>query len=282
MEFYKKCYICYNTIKRFKEAVKMKRKIGFIGTGKITSVVVEGFCKRGGSNMEITVSPRNKERAERLRTRFNQVKTAANNQEVIDNSTIVFIALLPDAAPQIIKKLRFKEDQKIISLIPMIVIEEMKKMIYPAKDVTRALPWVSAAYRFGSILYFPGSSEARELLAELGNPIPVPDEHQLHILWAVTGLISPYFDLMARISDRAVEYGVDKTISRKYTAAMFETLAKLALETGEDFHDMADDAATPGGLNEQAKKMIEKSGGYKSFIDALDAIVKRFPDIQNK
>jgi pyrroline-5-carboxylate reductase len=256
----------------------MKKRIGFIGTGKITSAVVEGFCKHGNGNNEIIVSSRNRERSARLSSRFSQVKVAKKNQEVIDHSEIVFFALLPHKAPPVIKELRYREDLKIISLIPMIVVEELEKMVYPAVNITRAIPLPPAAYHFGSVLYYPESGYAAKLLSELGNPIPLPDEHQLHILWAVTGLISPFFTLLAEISNRAVEYGVDRTISNKYIAAMFGALSNLAFETDGDFLEMADEAATPGGLNEQARKMVAEAGGYKSFIDALDAIVKRFPD----
>lgn len=256
----------------------MKKRIGFIGTGKITSAIVEGFCKHGDANNEIIVSYRNKDRSARLGNGFSRVRVAKNNQEVVDNSEIVFFALLPHEAPPVIKELTYREDLKIISVIPMIVVEELEKMVYPAVNITRAIPLPPAAYHFGSVLYYPESEYAGKLLSELGNPIPLSDEHQLHVLWAVTGLISPFFTMLAEISNRAVEYGADRTISKKYIAAMFGALSNLAFETGGDFLEMADEAATPGGLNEQARKMIAEAGGYKSFIDALDAIVKRFPD----
>ena len=41
-------------------------KLGFIGTGIITTSVVTGFCESGMENLQIVVSPRNKERAQML------------------------------------------------------------------------------------------------------------------------------------------------------------------------------------------------------------------------
>ena len=74
-------------------------KLGFIGTGIITTSVVTGFCESGMENLQIVVSPRNKERAQMLHEKYPEiVSVAADNQEVVDRSDWVFAALLPKAA----------------------------------------------------------------------------------------------------------------------------------------------------------------------------------------
>ena len=62
-------------------------KLGFIGTGIITTSVVTGFCESGMENLQIVVSPRNKERAQMLHEKYpGIVSIAADNQEVVDRS----------------------------------------------------------------------------------------------------------------------------------------------------------------------------------------------------
>ena len=62
-------------------------KLGFIGTGIITTSVVTGFCESGMENLQIVVSPRNKERAQMLHEKYPEiVSIAADNQEVVDRS----------------------------------------------------------------------------------------------------------------------------------------------------------------------------------------------------
>ena len=81
-------------------------KLGFIGTGIITTSVVTGFCESGMENLQIVVSPRNKERAQMLHEKYPEiVSVAADNQEVVDRSDWVFAALLPKAAEDILKPL---------------------------------------------------------------------------------------------------------------------------------------------------------------------------------
>ena len=58
-------------------------KLGFIGTGNIVSDVVTGICKSKIPFKKIIISPRNKQKALKLKRRFKKVIIAKNNQEVI-------------------------------------------------------------------------------------------------------------------------------------------------------------------------------------------------------
>ena len=68
-------------------------KLGFIGTGNIVSDVITGICKSKISFKKITISPRNKNKAQKLKKTFKKVIIAKNNQEVIDNSDWVFLGV---------------------------------------------------------------------------------------------------------------------------------------------------------------------------------------------
>ena len=65
-------------------------KIGFIGTGKITSSIIYGIFKSKLKISKIYISPRNKSIAKKLSKKFKAVKIAKNNQEIIDNSSLIF------------------------------------------------------------------------------------------------------------------------------------------------------------------------------------------------
>jgi hypothetical protein len=58
---------------------------------------------------------------------------------------------------------------------------------------------------------------------------------------------------------------------------MYACLASLAeSKTGTGFADLAREAATPGGLNEMALKLIEGGSTFPDLRRALDAILARF------
>ena len=60
-------------------------KLGFIGTGKITSSVVIGICRSKISFKKIILSPRNKSVAKNLKRKFKKVVIAKNNQEILNS-----------------------------------------------------------------------------------------------------------------------------------------------------------------------------------------------------
>ena len=91
-------------------------KLGFIGTGKITSSVVAGICSSKISFKKIILSPRNRNIAKKLKRKFKKVAIAKNNQEIVDSCNWIFLAVTPTVGQKIIKNLKFRSSQTIIAL----------------------------------------------------------------------------------------------------------------------------------------------------------------------
>tara|TARA_A100001015_G_scaffold53094_1_gene58191 strand:- start:949 stop:1299 length:351 start_codon:yes stop_codon:yes gene_type:complete len=104
-------------------------KLGFIGTGKIASSVIIGICKSKIKYKQIIISQRNRKISNSLRRRFKKITIAKNNQEIIDKSNWVFLSVTPKVGKKIIKILKFKAGQTIVSFISTINLSELKKMI---------------------------------------------------------------------------------------------------------------------------------------------------------
>ena len=83
-------------------------KLGFIGTGKITSAVVTGICRSKISFKKIFLSPRNRNVARELKKKFKKVSIAKNNQEVLNSCNWIFLAVTPTVGNKILKNLKFK------------------------------------------------------------------------------------------------------------------------------------------------------------------------------
>ena len=130
-------------------------KLGFIGTGKITSSVVIGVCKSKIKFKKIILSPRNKRIANNLKKKFSKISIAKNNQEVINNSNWVFLAVTPTVGKKIIKELKFKSNQTIISFISTITLPELKKMIKVRSDIVRAIPLPPISLKKGPVPICP-------------------------------------------------------------------------------------------------------------------------------
>ena len=58
-------------------------KLGFIGTGKITSSVITGICNSSIKYNRIFVSSRNNKISKNLKKRFKKISIEKNNQKII-------------------------------------------------------------------------------------------------------------------------------------------------------------------------------------------------------
>ena len=251
-------------------------RMGFIGTGNIASAVVEGFCTSDIACL-IQVSPRNEQKARNLEARFPQVHRAVSNQEVLDQSEVVLLALRPAVAPEILRSLRFRAEHTVLSFIPVIPRQTLSGLVQPAVRVYKVLPLPYVAKHLGLVPFYPADSWVAAFLSPLGEPLPLQEERELHLLWAVTGLISPFYALLEVVQSWCVAGGADAETSKRYTASMYACLANLAeSKAGIGFAALAEEAATPGGLNQMALKMIKEGATLPDLRRALDAILARF------
>ena len=91
--------------------------LGFIGTGKIASSVITGICNSQISYKKIIVSHRNKAISQKLKKKFKKIVIVKNNQKIIDDCDWIFLSVTPTVGEKIIKDLKFRSNQTIISFI---------------------------------------------------------------------------------------------------------------------------------------------------------------------
>lgn len=252
-------------------------QIGFIGVGKITNAIVEGLCTSSIEDTQIYLSPRNEANARRLAEKYAQVERLESNQQVIDRSDIVFIAVRPAVALEVLHTLMFREKQIVVSLIPLLKRAELLNAVAPATHVTRAVPTPTVMQHTGPILLFHSNDTVTQLFRHLGQPLEVTDEQQLHVLWTLTGLITPYYDLLHELSSWTIANGVDGTTGNQYIAGLFQALSFAAQQESHiNFKELAQHAETPNGMNEQAGREIREKGAHHAYRIASDNLLTRF------
>lgn len=253
-------------------------KLGFIGTGKIASAVIEGICSSEIGDAMIRISPRNEGRSLNLSQKYTNVMRMEGNQGVVDESDCIFLALQPSQAAEILSDLHFREDQTVVSLIPLIRQTDLSRIVSPAGNVCRAIPLPTVVNHNCPIPVFNATDKVINIFKNIGQPLIVDNENQLHTLWTLTCLITPFYDLLNELSIWTVEHGVDKAIANQYIANLFQSLAHTAQVADPiDFGMLALHAATPNGMNEQAGLEIRARGAHTSYREAAEKILARFP-----
>ena len=151
---------------------------GFIGSGKITSSIVYGISKSKLKSSKIYISSRNRSIASHLSKKFKFVKVLKDNQEIINKSQIIFLAITPTVGNKILDELKFAKNKKIISFISTINLANLKKLT-KSKNIVRAIPVPPIEIKKGPIIICPPNQNAKNFFNHLGKVIEVNNEKKM-------------------------------------------------------------------------------------------------------
>ena len=253
--------------------------IGFLGCGKISNAVARGYIGAPGVQRpkKIIVSPRNAEKAAALKEEFpDMVEIAANNEAVVAGSNIVFIGLVPEVARAILPTMPFTAEHHVISMMAAVNYDEVVELtrVDPSR-LTKTVPLPGAARRSGPILSYPSAAYAEAVLSVVGTPVPCASETDMKPLITIAGHISPFYELMNVTQQWTVSQGLSPESARLYISAFYSGLASAATMTTDSFQEMVEEAATPGGLNEQTTEFLRNSEHFNLHTQSLDVVLNR-------
>ena len=251
-------------------------KLGFIGTGKITSSVVSGICRSNLSFKKILLSPRNRSIAKKLTKNFKKVSIAKNNQEILNSCNWIFLAVTPTVGQKIIKDLKFKSTHTIISFISTMTLPQLRKAIKVKAEIIRAIPLPPISIRKGPVPIFPPNKKVKNFFNKLGTTVEINNEKLSKNFWSTSGMMAPFYELLSTMSNWLVEHGVKRDKAQKYITSLFVALSEDAVvNSKKDLKYLVKESQTPRGLNEQGVKELRKAGFYRSTEKTLNSILKR-------
>ena len=251
-------------------------KLGFIGTGKISSSVITGICGSSIKYSKIYISSRNSKIAKGLKKKFKRISIEKDNQKIVDNSNWVFLAVTPTVGEKIIKNLKFKSSQTIVSFISTITIPVLKKMIKVNADIVRAIPLPPISLKKGPVPICPPNKKVKNFFNKIGSTVEIKNEKLSINFWSTSGMMASYYEILKIISDWLVKKGIKRLDAQKYITNLFLALSEDAVvNSNKELKYLVKESQTPKGLNEQGLKEMNKKGVYKSVISTLNSIHKR-------
>jgi len=251
-------------------------KLGFIGTGKITYSVVTGVCRSKISFKKIMLSPRNRNIAKKLKRKFRKVSIAKNNQEIINSCNWIFLAVTPTVGQKIIRNLKFKSNQTIISFISTMTLPQLKKAIKVKATILRAIPLPPISLRKGPVPVFPPNNKVKKFFNKLGTTVEIRNEKLSKNFWSTSGMMAPFYELLSTMSNWLVKRGIKRDKAQQYITSLFVALSEDAvINSKKDLKFLVKESQTPKGLNEQGVKELRKAGFFRSTEKTLNSILKR-------
>jgi pyrroline-5-carboxylate reductase len=250
--------------------------LGFIGTGKIASSVITGISKSKISFKKIIISPRNRVVAKDLKKKFKKIIIAKNNQQIVDQCDWIFLSVTPTVGEKIIKDLKFKSKQTIISFISTITLAQLKKAIKVKAKIVRAIPLPPISLKKGPVPICPPNKKVKTFFNKLGTTVEINDEKSSINFWSTSGMMAPFYELLRVMSDWLVKKGVKRNNAQKYITSLFLALSEDAvINSKENLKNLVKESQTPKGLNEQGVRELTRVGFYKSLEKTLNSIHKR-------
>ena len=259
----------------------MGTKIGVIGVGTISTAIVKGFNKDGLSENEFVLCPFDLEKAKVLTDKFSNVTVATSNQDVLDKSEWVIIAIIPSIGREVLTDLKFREDHRVINLMTDHKLEDVAAMIGKTKVLVRMVPLPFIVHRIGPIVVYPPSPDTEQLFSPLGDIVSVESEKAMETMSVTTALMSPFYQLMNDVIKWGIKEGLTTEQAVQYSASFFSALLFMIKGRDVDGINKLVNDMTPGGINEMALMLIREVGGFDLWPESLDKVMDRIKERRN-
>ncbi|WP_336288060.1 MULTISPECIES: pyrroline-5-carboxylate reductase [unclassified Bartonella] len=255
-------------------------KIGFLGTGKISASMVDGLMNSTFDVPSIIVSPRNAQIAERLSRSYAKVTIAENNQALLDMSDCVFLCLPNQIAEEVLRSLRFRPEQLVVSVLAMAKAAEVEEWVNHKVYRAVPLPFVAECKNLTPI--YPDHPFLRTLFDALGGTVVLDAEDQFNLFMTAGSLMGVYFNFIETAHQWFVAQGLKKQQSAEFLAMMFGNLTdemrKIIATDGSaslDFALLEKEFSTKGGTNEFLSNCFSRQGGRSALITALETTLQK-------
>lgn len=229
-------------------------RVGFIGTGEIASLMVQGLT---GQGHEIVVSDRNAAVAARLATTVPGLRVAPNAQ-VVEGADIVILCLLAKVADPALAGLPWRTGQSVISVMVDVGLAKLQRLCAPATDIAITIPLPPIATGGCPLPVYPDSPALEALYGAKNRVFTVRDEVALNAHFGATALCSPFLEQVLTTADWLAGFTGDADQSQAYVR---DVLRGYLPEDGAKGHLARDlqSLSTEGGLNATLRAAMKQA-----------------------
>lgn len=222
---------------------------GFIGSGRITRIILKGLSNTGLTFSNVVVSDIIAGYLEKLKQTYPEICISYNDDKLPARQDIVFLSLHPPLICDILKEIRteLSKNSILVSLAPKITISKMQEALGGFSRIVRVIPnapsIVNAGYNpvsFSSGITEKEKAAVLDLLKPLGD-CPVVPEEKLEAFAVLTAMGPTYlwFQLY-ELGNIMKEFGLSETEAEEGIKKMAEGALKTMFSgmTSEEVMDL--------------------------------------------
>ncbi|HQG57288.1 MAG: NAD(P)-binding domain-containing protein [Bacteroidales bacterium] len=206
----------------------MNKSIGFIGGGRVTKILLQGFKNKNVKFGKIVVTDTNPEVIANLKKLFPEVEPSDAKKAA--GQDVVFIALHPPVVMDMLELIKndVKSDAIVISLAPKINLPKLSMKLAHVKNLARLIPnatsYINEGYNpvtFADVFDPSGRKEVFNMLSSLGTIFEVSEE-KLESYAIMSAMLPTYFWFQWReLAGIGVQTGLSEEESKK---SIYETI----------------------------------------------------------
>ncbi len=206
----------------------MKHTIGFIGGGRVTKILLQGFKNKNIKFEKVVVTDTNQEVLANLKKQFPEIESA--DAKSAASQDIVFIALHPPMVMDTLELIKneVKAEATVISLAPKINLSKLSMKLGHVKDLARLIPNATSYINegFNPVTFAESFNPSQknvvlDLLKTLGTTFEVSEE-KLESYAIISAMLPTYFWFQWReLAEIGGKIGLSDVESKK---SIFETL----------------------------------------------------------
>ena len=261
-------------------------KLGFIGAGNMARAIINGLiAEQKISGEDVYIHSAHKSSYESY-AKEKGLNPCESNSDVVKNAEIVFLAVKPIVAKDVLEEVSTEFERKnpvLVSMVTGVSIAELVDALhFPAAKIIRIMPNVNVEIGEGMTALKAGEkvtetefSEVTDLFDSIGKTTEM-EEKDFSTFVALAGSSPAYVYLFIDAMSRSgVKYGLSKRQATEIAAqAVLESALKV-LEASKSPMDLVDDVCSPGGTTVAGLLAMEEYGFTTSVIKGLDATVAK-------
>ncbi|XP_065111859.1 pyrroline-5-carboxylate reductase 3 [Paramisgurnus dabryanus] len=265
-------------------------KIGFIGAGNMAYGIAQGIITSGKvSPTNMIVSAPSMNNLPRFQERG--VSITQSNEEVVEKSSMVFLAVKPHLIPKVLNEISHGVTQQhiIVSMAAGVTIATLEDLLPAETRVIRIMPNLPCVLMEGALILTSGSfagEKEETLLKNLLSPCGLVEAGPEHWIDAHTGLsgsgVAFVYVFAEALAEGAVKMGMPSALAQRIAAQTILGAGLLLRDTGKLPAQLKAEVCTPGGTTIHGLHELEKGGVRAAVMGAVEAATERARELGKK
>jgi pyrroline-5-carboxylate reductase len=257
------------------------KTLGFIGGGRITRILLNGFKNANVRFEKIFICETNETVLSALKADYPQIETSSKDSEKAASCDWVFIALHPPVFIDTLNSIKTSigKNALVISLAPKISLDKIQSVLPDVPNIARMNPnagtYVNKGYNpvcFAKNADKKAVEEFLEVFKKTGK-VPVVQENLIEAYAVVSAMGHTYFWYqLQQLKELGLSYGLSENEANETISAMLSGTAETLFKSGLKYEQVID--LVP------VKPMAEHENTIKEFYkSSLNMIYQKIKPI---